>query len=136
MVVFRRVGFIGVIRRLGTIGVLDPLEQLAEIARRLALLRFLAGVADQRAAFLRVGGRVLADEFGQRGVVGEQLLAGALDPVHARRFGLVDAVVRAQRGAQRGGFVFVQRAHYAAHVLDLAALALMVGDAACFAHRV
>src|SRR3954452_3829631 len=92
IVVFR--GFVvGIAVRGRAVRVLDPLEQFAEIARRLALLRFLAGVADQRAALLRVGIRVLADELGQRRVVGEELLAGALDPVESGRFRLVDAVV-------------------------------------------
>ncbi|CAM2158178.1 hypothetical protein PT2222_40177 [Paraburkholderia tropica] len=110
--------------------VLDPLEQLAEVLGRLGLLLLAADVADQRAAFLRVGGRMLADEFGQRGVVGEQFFAGALDPVQARRGSLVHAAVLVEGGAQRGDFVLAQAAHHAAHVLKLAALAFVVGDAA------
>src|ERR1700761_5156113 len=86
IVVFQAFFSVGIGAGGRSVRVLDPLEQLAEVARRLALQRFLAGVADQCAALLRVGIRVLADEFGQRGVVGEQFLAGALDPVQLGRF--------------------------------------------------
>src|SRR5471032_2762077 len=72
---------------------LDPLEQLAEIARRFGLFAFLAGVADQRAAFLRVDAWMLADEFGQGSVVGKKLFAGSFDPVQLGCFSAVHAAI-------------------------------------------
>ncbi len=72
----------------------------------------------------------------ERVVVGEQLVAGALDPVQARRGGLVHAALRVERDAQRLDLGLGQRAHHAADVLQLAALAFVVGDAARLAHGI
>src|SRR5471032_2006089 len=72
---------------------LDPLEQLAEVARRFRLFAFLAGVADQRAALLRVDAGMLADEVGEGGVVGEKFFAGAFNPVQLGRFRPVNAAI-------------------------------------------
>jgi len=114
----------------------DPLEHLTEIARRLALARFLAGVADQRAAGLRIRARMRAEKLGQGRVVREQFLPRLLDPVKLRRLGLVHAAIGIERRAQRRRFVVVERAHDPADILQLAPFAFVIGDAACCEHGI
>src|SRR5436190_23300990 len=50
-------------------------KELAECARRLAVLLLAARVADQGAQLLQVRARVRADVFGERRVVGQQFFA-------------------------------------------------------------
>ncbi|KAF7961724.1 hypothetical protein AWV80_30075 [Cupriavidus sp. UYMU48A] len=86
---------------------------------------------------------MLAQEAGERGVVGQQQLAPALDQVHACGLGLAGALETFERAADGLDLVVVQAAHDLAHELHLAPLAFVAGGAArfvdgvsqCFRHR-
>jgi len=96
------------------------------LARRLGVL---AGLADQRAQLLRIGGGVLGHPGGQRVVVGNQPVAPLFGQVQLQLFG-GRALVLLFQGLAGGVHQFgLQLAHELAHVLHLAALAFKVGDA-------
>src|SRR5689334_3230602 len=96
---------------------LQPSEELAKGARRLACLLLAASIANKRAQLLQVRAGVGADVVGERRVVGQQLLPQRLQPLVACRFGGRLAGQRVELLAQRRR---IEVAHQATDVLHLA----------------
>ena len=97
-------------------------------ARHMTILQ--AGLVASLPAICGFGGGVLGEEFRQRGVVGQQQLAPALDQVQPGRLGLAGALEGLQHALDGFHLGVVELAHDLADELHLAALAFVVGDAA------
>ena len=101
-------------------------EQRAAAFRRLAGGGFLAGVADQGADFLDIGGGALARQFAERLVVGQQALAPVFQLVEFGVVHVANAVPFVELGLHRRS---VDGAHQLADILHLAATRAVGSDA-------